>query len=309
MTWVMPVMAGPGVDQFEMKDLDSEPGDLQFQSQNAFSSGVPRRNVVQTAPGHYAFDDNPATRARLALEMQMGITSWLRTRLGIEFEKSKLDDPGLLARANAYEALQLSSIQLEGVVVFKPVKKDGIGFGLLTEFDSGVKAGGKQLYIGPIIQAVSGPWTGIANLLLVQHFGSPDAAHVLPADRSVDFAYALQLQYEISKTWAVALESYGVFDRVAPSGSQAEALALFGRFDQHRAGPVVYYRFNPDPSKSAKASSVKGVAAAADDDTPGAAKSAGGEKETSVSLGVGLLFGLNANTPDQTLKLSLEYNF
>lgn len=307
--WLSPASAGPGIDQFEMKDLDSEPGAFQFQSQNAFSSGFERRRVVETAPGAFAFDDNPATRERLALEMQMGITSWFRARLGVEFEKGKLDDPGVPSRADAFGDLQLSSVALEGVFVLKPVKGDGFGLGLLTEFDSATREGGKQLYIGPILQAVRGPWSGLANLLLVQHFGSPDRFHELPADRSLDFAYALQLQYEISPTWSVALEGYGTLDRISAPGNQAEALALFGRFDQHRAGPVVYYRFDPSPAPAAgKAGGpVKGLRMDQDDDGTGGGK--GGEKETSVSIGVGVLFGLNANTPDETLKLSLEYNW
>ena len=299
-------LAGPGVDQFEMKDLDSGPGAMQFQSQNAISTGQPRRHVIETAPGQFAFDDNTVARERYALEMQMGITSWFRTRLGVEFEKERLDDPGSVARANAYDDLHLTSVALEGVLVFVPLKKDGIGLGLLTEFDDSLRAGGKQLYVGPIIQAVSGPWTGIANLLLVQHFGRPDRFHQLPADRSVDFAYALQLQYEFSASWALALEAYGTLDRISPAGSQRDSLALFGRFDQHRAGPVVYYRFDPNPvaSPKAKPGALKALAKDDDDEAEG-----GREKETSVAIGVGVLFGLNANTPDETLKLSLEYNF
>ena len=290
-----------------MKDLDSAPGEMQFQSQNALSFGQPRRSVIQTSPGQFAFDDNIVAKERYALEMQMGITSWFRTRLGLEFEKDRLDDPGLPARANAFNDLQLTSVALEGVLVFVPVKKQGVGLGLLVEFDDGIRGGGRQLYAGPIIQAVSGPWSGIANLLLVQHFGSPDRFHQLPEDRSLDFAYALQLQYEISQTWAVALEGYGTFDRIAPAGNQAETLALFGRFDQHRAGPVVYYRFNPDPSAhpARTGPGVKVLGKGDDDDKPGA----GGDKEMSVSLGLGLLFGLNDNTAKETLKLSLEYNF
>lgn len=309
LAWFAPAVAGPGINQFEIKDLDSDPGAFQFQSQNAISSGVPRRRVVETAPGVYAFDDNPATRERYALEMQMGITTWFRARLGIEFEKSKLDDPGQLARADAFEDLQLSSVSIEGVFVLKQLKGDGVGLGLLTEFDNGIRGGGKQLYYGPIIQAVQGPWSGLANLLLVQHFGSPDRFDQLPADRSLDFAYSLQLQYELSRAWAVALEGYGTFDRIAAPGNQQEALALFGRFDQHRAGPVVYYRFNPSPPHVAgkAGGTVKGLQQDHDDDK--AADGGEGGRETSVSIGVGLLFGLNANTPDQTLKLSLEYNW
>jgi len=309
-----PAYAGPGIDQFEMKDLDSGPGEFQFQSQNAISAGQPQRRVIELAPGKFAYDDNSIAQARYALEMQMGITSWFRTRLGIEYEKQRVDDPSSPARANAFDDLQLSSVALEGVLVFVPVKKDAIGLGLLTEFDTSLKAGGKQLYAGPIVQAVSGPWSGIANLLLVQHFGAPDRLHLLPSDRSVDFAYALQVQYELSPTWAVALEGYGTFDRIMADGNQAQTLAQFGRFDQHRAGPVIYYRFNPDPKQGGKPGSVgiKGVGGD-DDDAPGKGSKLGADKakdkDTSVSLGVGLLFGLNANTPSQTLKLSLEYNF
>lgn len=301
--------AGPGVNQFEMKDLDSAPGEMQFQSQNAISFGQPKRKLVETAPGQFAFDDNTAAKERYALEMQMGITTWFRIRLGVEFEKDRLDDPELLARANTFNDLQLTSVAMEGVLVFVPVKKQGVGFGLLVEFDDGIRGGGRQLYAGPIIQAVTGPWTGLANLLMVQHFGSPDRFHHQPEDRSVDFAYALQLQYEVSQTWAVALEGYGTFDRISPAGNQAQTLAWFGRFDQHRAGPVVYYRCNPGAvahTVKTGAGGVKGLDKDKDDDDkPGV----GVDKETSVSIGVGLLFGLNDNSPKETLKLSLEYNF
>lgn len=308
-----PAAAGPGVDQFEVKDLESDPGDLQFQSISAFSGGMPQRRVVTTGPGQYQFDDNSVTKARSALEMQAGITEWFRTRIGVEFEKGRLEDPGTPARANAFEDMRLASVAIEGVVVLKPIKGDGVGFGILTEFDSGIKEGGKQVYAGPIIQAVSGHWSALANLLLVQHFGSIDAGQGPVADRSVDFAYALQVQYEISRAWAVALEGYGTFDRILAPGNQEQSLSQFGRFDQHRAGPVVYYRIDlpPGPANIPKErGGVKGPGLGAgglkqadDDDAP-----AGGNDRW-VSIGVGVLFGLNANTPDRTIKLSLEYNW
>ena len=300
-------VAGPAVNQFETKDLESNPGDLQFQSQNAIAFGQPRRQVREIQPGQFAFDDNTVARERYALEMQMSIATWFRTRLGVEFEKARLEDPGSPARANAYEDLHLTGIALEGVFVVVPVKKDGVGLGLLTEYDKSIRGGGNQLYIGPIVQAVSGPWSALANLLLVQNFGSPDRAGLLPPDKKQDFAYAAQLQYEASQTWALALEAYGTVDRLGNSGTRSAEAALFGSFDQHRLGPVIYYRFDPTgdhPASRGKAGGAKSLANDDDDGKPGT-----GGKEASVSLGVGLLFGLNANTPNQTLKLSLEYNF
>jgi hypothetical protein len=46
-----------------------------------------------------------------------------------------------------------------------------------------------------------------------------------------------------------------------------------------------------------------------DDDDKGGDGKADKADEKSVSIGVGMLFGLNGNTPSETLKLSLEYNF
>jgi hypothetical protein len=296
-------LAGPAVNQFETKDLESAPGQLQFQSQNAISFGQPKRQVAQSASG-LAFDDNTIARERYALEMQMGITSWFRTRVGVEFEKARIEDPSSLATANAFENLHLTGIAVEGVFIVVPVSTNGFGLGLLTEYDSAVGGGQSQFYIGPIIQAVSGPWSALANLLLVQNYGSPDRGRLLPSDTKRDFAYAAQLQYTLSSTWAVAFEGYGTIDRLGHSGHQAPEQASLGRFDQHRLGPVVYYRINT-AGLTAAATAHKATAKAlkADDDKDGT------DKDKSISVGVGLLFGLNANTPDQTLKLSLEWNF
>ncbi|MFI0460029.1 MAG: hypothetical protein ACH254_20785, partial [Candidatus Thiodiazotropha endolucinida] len=62
-----------------------------------------------------------------------------------------------------------------------------------------------------------------------------------------------------------------------------EEAHLFGDHNQHRLGPVFYY-------------------------TGGLGGESTGE-ESSVSTGVGLLFGINDNTPDTTLKWSVEVDF
>ncbi|MEQ1694937.1 MAG: hypothetical protein ABL901_03760 [Hyphomicrobiaceae bacterium] len=307
---VIPAAAGPAIGQFETKDLESDPGEMQFQSQNAISFGQPKRHIKQPAPDELAFDDNSVTRERYALEMQMSIATWFRTRVGVEFEKERLDDPGSVARANAFENLNLTGVAIEGVFILVPVKDNGIGIGLLTEYDAAVRGGGSLFSAGPIIQAVAGPWTALANLLVVQHMGSADPTGLTPPDRKRDFAYAAQLQYTYSPAWALALEAYGTVDRIGNSGTRSDENRLFGNFDQHRIGPVVYYRFDPHGSagnvKSAKAS-VTHVGQDVGDGKPDAKDD--DDKKSSVSVGLGLLFGLNKNTPAESLKLSVEYNF
>lgn len=301
-------LAGPSINQFETKDLESVPGALQFQSQNAISFGQPKRQINQ-GPSGPLFDDNTIARERYALEMQMGITSWFRTRIGVEFEKARVEDPSSIAAANAFEHLHLTGVAVEGVFVIVPVPSNGIGLGLLTEYDSAVRGGQNQFYVGPIIQAVAGPWTALANLMIVQNYGSPDRAHVQPADNKRDFAYAAQLQYTLSPTWAVAIEGYGTIDRLGDSGHQTPDQAAFGSFDQHRFGPVVYYRIDTSGRHAALASRKASAKPLKIDTNGGKADTGGDDINQSISIGVGLLFGLNANTPDQTLKLSLEWNF
>lgn len=295
------VTAGPAINQFEVKDLDSAPGEFEFQSQNAFSTGQPRRRSVIGSDGR-EFDDNSVIRQREALEIQVGITEYFRIRVGIEFEQERLDDPSNFNDAEKFGSLKLDELALEGVFVFVKPKPEGIGLGLLVEYGhpmSNEADSMKEIYVGPIIEAHTGPWTFIANLALVKFFGGKaDPESGQRPDRKIDFAYFIQGKYDFSKNWALALEAYGTFDRIGNTGRQSEESALFGDFDQHRAGPIVYYTFFP---REGQLPSPGGHLSLAGDDDD--------SEEVSVSIGAGALFGMNENTPDTTYKLSLEVEF
>ncbi|MFN0218006.1 MAG: hypothetical protein ACKVP4_04220 [Hyphomicrobium sp.] len=291
--------AGPAINQFEVKDLQSAPGEFEFQSQNAFSTGQPRRRFVEAPPGTYAYDDNTVIRQREALEIQMGITDYFRIRLGIEFEQERLDEPGLFADRNSYGDLQLDELAIEGVFVFIKPKDNGVGLGLLVEYGTPISGGPEsqsEVYVGPIIEAHAGAWSLIANLAAVRHMGgdAEPGNFDYVRDDKWDFSYFLQGQYEFSKSWALALEAYGTIDRIGNTGARSEEAELFGDTDQHRAGPVIYFTFNPDRSGGNRAHASK-----LDDE----------EKEVEVSIGAGALFGLNEATPDTTYKLSVEVEF
>ncbi len=288
---------GPAVNQFEIKDLEVEVGGVEFQSQNAHSFGQPKRLFVEDEPGEFEFDENTVVRQRHALELEFGITTFFRTRVGIEFEKERLEEPSSLAEADAFDSLVLEELALEGVVVFKPVPETGgVGLGALVEYQYPTESSEPQsIVFGPIVEAIYGDWTATANLTFVHFFGGAAEER----DNKWDFFYAARLLYEYSDTWSFALEAYGTVDRLGNSGSPSEENLIFGDFDQHRLGPIVYYAFNAGLSPL---NSVRERAGISDDD-------ADGPDQVAVSLGTGVLFGLNDNTPDATLKWSVEVEF
>lgn len=286
--------AGPAIGQFELKDLEAEPGTVEFQSQNAHSWGQPRRKFEEVAPGEFEYDDNSVIRQRHALEIEMTLTHFFRMRIGIEYEKERLEDPAGPQSADGFADLKLDEIAAEGVAIFVPIKnRQGVGLGALVEVEHPLEAGNPNSVIfGPIIEAQSGPWSAVTNLMLVHNWGGDP----IERDSKWDFAYAAQVKYDVTENWALALEAYGTIDRLGNSGTPGEARALFGDQDQHRLGPVIYYTYRMNDGLSRK----DGKSADADFDD---------DEGTTVSVGVGLLAGLNNDTPDATLKWSVEVEF
>lgn len=272
------VDAGPVIGQFELKTLDSSPGAFEFQSQNAWSFGHPARQVATDSTGQPVFDENTAIRQRHALELEAGFTSSLKMRAGIEFEKERFDDPETAGQANAFDELQLSEIGVELIAILVPRHDDGTGVGIVTEYERPLDRDEPDaLTVGPVIEFQSGRWFAAAVPMAVRTFGGgTDDGH--ERDDKWDFAYAAQLAYRFSERWSLALEGYGTVERLEDSGHPSESAQLFGDFDQHRAGPVLYL-------------------------------TSGTEDEMSLNVGIGLLEGLNSDTADHTLKLSIEVDF
>ena len=81
------------------------------------------------------------------------------------------------------------------------------------------------------------------------------------------------------------------FPRSEADGSASlRAFELFGDFDQHRIGPVLYWSWIPGGEGSHT-------------------HPFGRDRDSEVTLGVGTLFGLNDDTPTASLKLSMEVEF
>lgn len=304
--------AEPAIGQFELKDLEAEPGEVEFQSQNAWSFGQPRRRVGEEAPGEFVYDENSVTRQRHALEIEMSVTHFLRMRVGIEFEKERFDEPAGPGLANSFDDLKLTEVAVEGVVILKPVPESGgFGFGLLSEFEHPTQPGElNSILVGPIFGAKTGSLSALLNVMFIKHFGSGEITDEgRERDDKWDLGYAAQLKYDFNKTWALALEAYGTFDRIGNSGRPDEGAILFGDHDQHRAGPIVYYEWRAGGDRGGPSAAGSKVASLDDDDRAGGGTDGDDDEGVLMRVGTGLLFGLNNNTPDTTLKLSFEAEF
>lgn len=291
--------AEPAIGQFELKTLESEPGSFEFQSQNAWSWRQPARQVASDGTNQFVFDENAVIRQRHALELEGGFTSWLKMRAGIEFEKERFDDPATLEQANAFDDLQLTEIGIEFIAILMPRHSDGAGLGVVMELERPLDDEESDvLNVGPIVEFQSGRWFAAAVPMAVRTSGgrTVDGRQV---DDKWDFAYAAQFTYGLSERWSLALEGYGTVERVMGNGYPTESAQLFGDFDQHRAGAVLYHTHGlgrSERSPSTPSTLAQGEISATEDDV-------------SLTIGIGLLVGLNHNTPDHTLKLSIEVDF
>lgn len=289
--------AEPVVGQFELKTLDSEPGSFEFQSQNAWSWDHPSRQTASDGTGERVFDDNAAVRQRHALELEAGLTSALKTRVGIEFEKERFEEPETLEQANAFDELQLTEVGIELIAIVLPRNGEGAGLGFVAELERALDdEEPDNLFLGSIVELRSGRWFAAAVPMVVRTFGgdSDDGAD----DGKWDFAYAAQLTYDVSERWLLALEGYGTVARLGSTGRSSESAHPFSDYNQHRAGAVLYYLHDFGNKE------IRRLDSASSASMPG-----GTQDERSLSIGIGLLEGLNGNTPDHTLKLSIEIDF
>ncbi len=287
-------LGGPAIGQFEMKDLEVEPGEVEFQSQNAHSFDHPERRVVDDA-GELEFDDNEHNRQRHALEIEVGVNSFMRSRIGIEFEKERFDDPPGRAQANDFDALKLTEVAFETVAVMIPPQAGRPGLGFLTEVEVPLSGDDEShtVIFGPIAQYARGSWRALADVYTVYHYGGGED------DGKWDLQYALQLHYRPTPRWTYAVEAYGTVDRLGRSGTRNEAARLFGDHDQHRIGPIVYYTWHSKWSPWG--------AGRLDRDAKVSEEGEG--FASALRIGLGWFVGLTDDTPDHTLKWSLEYDF
>jgi hypothetical protein len=287
--------AEPFIGQFELKTLESASGMFEFQSQNAWAWHQPARRVESGPADELVFDENSVFRERYALELEVGFSEVLKMRVGIEAERERIDEPPSLQQANDFDGLSVREIGAEIVAIFLRRESAGFGLGVVAEIEGPFdQEEPNHLTLGPIIEYQSGDWLLAAVPMIVRSFGGERAENGSRDDKW-DFTYAAQVMRTLSDRWSLALEGYGTVERVGSSGNRSLATNYFGDSKQHRLGPVVYFRHAMQSSTGSRGSSHLTGETDAD--------------AAELTIGLGLLEGLNSDTADHTLKLSIEVEF
>jgi hypothetical protein len=293
------------INQFEIKQPKVEAGEVEVEYLGDYHFGQPRRRFLQTPDG-LALDANEFNRQRHTLGIGYGLTNWLGLQVGIEAEQARLEEAETLARANSFDELKVTEIQIEGTIVLVPAPKNGFGAAVLVEHNIALERGeAQQLFLGTALQHNWGPWAATVNLYAVKNIGGREERDGdLISDERWDFQYAAQLKYRVNSSFALAFEGYGVIERLGSSGTKSDERVLFGDFDRHLLGPAFYYSWGPDDDRPAKRPG-KGVRVRSAD-----AVDRNGDKDGArYTLGAGLLFGINNNTSDVALKWTLGVEF
>jgi len=292
------------LNQLEIREPKVEAGEVEVEYLVDYHFQRPRRRFIEAPPGSgtLVFDDNDFNRQRHTLGMAYGFTKWLSLQVAVEAEQARFEDVETFARANALGDLKLTEIELEGTIVLIPTGKRGFGVAALIEHNIALERGeAHQLFLGTALQYVQGPWSATANLYLVKNIGGREERDgMLIKDERLDFQYAAQIKYSVNDNFAVALEGYGVVERLGGSGTKSEERELLGDFDRHLWGPILYYGWSADDRATKKPSKGLRVRDANGDDDKSGPK---------YKLGAGVLFGLNDNTSPVVLKSSLAVEF
>jgi hypothetical protein len=305
--------ANAQLNQLEIRQPKVEAGEVELEYLGEYHFGQPRRRFVTEEPGVFEFDGNEFARQRHTIGLSYGVTRWLGVQIAVEAEQERFEDAETVAKARGFDELMVTEIEFESTIVLIPTPKDG-GFGLAALLEYNLpfsRDETDQLFLGSALQYAWGPWTATANLYAVKHFGGREELDgALISDERWDFQYAAQLKYRVNDTIALALEGYGVVERLGDSGTKSEERRQFGDFDRHLLGPVLYYSWGGDNDrpqrKTAKGLRVRGAEA---NDKNGDGDKNGNGEGPSYTLGAGVLFGLNENTSDVALKWSLEVEF
>lgn len=304
--------ASAQLNQLEIKEPKVEAGEIELEFLGDYNFGQPRRRFFEASPGSFVFDANDFNRFRPTVGVGYGLTKWLSLQLEIEAEQARVEDAETIAGSGAFGELKVTEIQLEGTVVLIPARKDGFGAALLFEHNIAFdRREADQLFLGSALQYALGPWSATANLFAVKNFGGREELDgALISDERWDFQYAAQLKYQASETLALGLEGYGVVERLGNSGTKSEERRLFGDFDRHLLGPVLYYSWGADGDRAARRTGRGTRVRTAEADGGNGDDDRNGEKDgPRYTLGAGVLFGLNDSTSDVALKWALEVEF
>jgi hypothetical protein len=203
-------------------------------------------------------------------EIQYGLTDRWAFSLIPDFEQSLGD------------SLQLTAVEGEGQYEILKLRDNGLGLAFRGRYSQPIVGGeAEQISFGPILEWVKGPISLILDPLFTDQVGP---------NRTTDglgFNYGWQLKYSLPRNWSLALEMFGNIEDLANSGSFND--------QNHSIGPVLYYTF--------------GKGNETEEGKRNRENEAADESESSLTVGLGLQFGLTEATSKTALKLNAQLEF
>jgi hypothetical protein len=206
----------------------------------------------------------------------MGITDWWLLSV-----TAGLDQP-------LDENLQGNAVEVETEFALLKRQGDGIAISFQTGYEQAFNHGAQvdgdpnQFGFGPIIELAKGPFLLTLNPLFTKQIGT------FADQEGLGFEYGWRGEYDFTKHWGLGVEMFG----------EIEDLANAGPFNSqvHSIGPTLFYDFGGD-SNEAKGGDDEGKAKTGDDSSKVSSPSA-----TSLSMNIGVQFGLTDATSDTALK-------
>jgi hypothetical protein len=276
--WLTLAATRPVLAEFQIQEADIEKGEVEIEYRGAYHWGVPEATEENE-------NANDLVQSH-ELELSMGISDWWLIQVTGGFDQPLHDN------------LEGSSVELE--TEFAMIKREGDG--IAVSFQLGYEQAinnHKHLDdgepgafgFGPIVEAASGKFLLTLNPVFTKQIGT------FADQEGLGFEYGWRGEYDLTKRWGVGVEMFG----------EIEDLANAGSFDDqvHSIGPTLFFNLGGDDDE-AKGGDEDEHAKAGDDDDNG---QAAGPPETSLSMNVGLQFGLTDATSDTALKFQGSFSF
>ena len=246
------VAGSPACAQFYVRSPEVEKGVVEIEEHGAVYSG----------PG-----DEERLRQSHEVEFKYGFTDrfegivegFFNQEIGENFEAKQFELGG-----------QYEIIQREG---------DGLGLAFRTIYEFALQDHSPdEILFGPLAKFVRGRDSLTVNTFVVGQVGND-----VEID-SLELKVFWRLKHEFNEKVALGLEAYSEIEDLAHAGSFEE--------QEHRAGPVIYFKLGEEEEKEALA--------AHEEDGP---------NKPEWKLAAGALFGLSEATSDVTFKLDAEVEF
>jgi hypothetical protein len=266
----------PALAEYEIQETDVEKGEAEVEYRGAVHSGFTKGEEKAAGTEGTAAD----------IDEEQG--EFLRQSHDLEFQYGLTDRFMFSTSITADEPLDkdfnLSAVELEAQYEVIERKGDGIGFALDASYSFATRGGeADEFQFAPYVEWASGP----LMLTINPYFGTQVGNN--RDTNGLGFEYGWRAEYKVAPRWGLGVEMFGEIDELAHTGPF--------NAQTHSIGPTLF--FDPFGGDDEDAG---GEGDADEDDAAGAS-------QASLSLNVGVQFGLTDATSDTALKFQGSLQF